>query len=192
MKKALSSKLISKIPNILSFSRILTAPAIVVLLNLQKIHIAYGLFLISALSDFLDGHIARKLNAVNSWGWFIDSSADFILIGVLLGHFCSIGYVSVFLVLLIITSFITFVITGVFNKYPYDTYGKYIGVFCYICIGIMMAFPVLIVGQICDWGLKIYLMYSLFNKVRGWIQMPKGKFGSVTKKQANNSCIEGV
>ncbi len=73
---------ILNIPNILSFVRVLLVPAFVAtLLFMRNIEIwgfvvpaiVYGL---TALTDMLDGKIARKYNMVTDFGKFIDPLAD--------------------------------------------------------------------------------------------------------------------
>lgn len=173
----------SIVPNALSMSRILFVLPILVLLKQEKTHFALCLFLISAISDYLDGYCARKLKLENSWGWLIDSGADFILLISLFGYYCSIGYVSIILLILIISSFLSFMCSGFLKTYPYDSFGKYIGLFCYVFIGIMMTFPIPLVIQICDWLLGMILVLSLLDKFRGWIQISDGSSGSVPMRR---------
>lgn len=76
------------VPNILSIIRVLLVPAFVVsLLMMREIKI-WGLvvptlvFIVTALTDMLDGKIARKYNLVTDFGKFIDPLADkFMVIG---------------------------------------------------------------------------------------------------------------
>ena len=76
------------IPNTLSLIRVLLGPAFVLSLLLMREIEIWGLvvpsfiFLITALTDMLDGKIARKYNLITDFGKFIDPLADkFLVIG---------------------------------------------------------------------------------------------------------------
>lgn len=70
------------VPNVLSCFRILLVPILVVVLltELQgKEFLALGVFLLAALTDFLDGFIARRWGSVTQLGKLLDPAADKIL-----------------------------------------------------------------------------------------------------------------
>ena len=76
------------IPNTLSLVRVLLVPAFVLSLLLMRGIEIWGLvvpsliFLITAITDILDGKIARKYNLITDFGKFIDPLADkFLVIG---------------------------------------------------------------------------------------------------------------
>ncbi len=105
------------VPNTLSFVRVLLVPAFVLSLLLMKDIEIWGLivpaiiFAITALTDMLDGQIARRCNLVTDFGKFIDPLADkFMVIGsqiailvhMLLKGEYTLALVFVWLVLLIL------------------------------------------------------------------------------------------
>ncbi len=71
------------LPNKLSIIRMLCIPVIVALMMIQDRTcqwIALVVFLLASLTDYLDGHIARKYNLVTDFGRFIDPIADKLLV----------------------------------------------------------------------------------------------------------------
>lgn len=68
------------IPNLISFSRLLLLPVYTILFcsgeTFRQRSIACILLVISCLSDFLDGYLARKLNCVTVLGKILDPIAD--------------------------------------------------------------------------------------------------------------------
>ena len=67
--------------NILTFSRILLAPIILLLLMTSDGYaLALLLFFIAGITDYFDGYLARKYNAVSEIGEILDPIADKILI----------------------------------------------------------------------------------------------------------------
>ena len=74
-------------PNLLSFSRIVAAPIIYLLIvsgGRYGFLAAAVLFVIASLTDTLDGQIARRGKLVSPFGIYLDTTADKILIAVLL------------------------------------------------------------------------------------------------------------
>lgn len=73
------------IPNILSIFRILLIPVIVWLyFGVKNYYAALGVIALSALTDILDGKIARKFNMVSDFGKIIDPIADKMTLGILI------------------------------------------------------------------------------------------------------------
>jgi CDP-diacylglycerol--glycerol-3-phosphate 3-phosphatidyltransferase len=70
---------IKTVPNILTLIRILLLPFIVVLIVKGRFTFALFLFVISAITDFLDGYIARKFKSITSLGMLLDPVADKLL-----------------------------------------------------------------------------------------------------------------
>jgi CDP-diacylglycerol---glycerol-3-phosphate 3-phosphatidyltransferase len=75
------------IPNQLTILRIVLIPVFVLVFylpfNLNNIF-ACGIFILAAVTDVLDGYLARKLNQTSSLGAFLDPVADKLMIAVAL------------------------------------------------------------------------------------------------------------
>ena len=75
------------LPNILTLTRIALIPLIVVLVLINGAParwIAVGLFALAAITDYLDGYFARKLDIISPLGRMLDPVADKLLVGALL------------------------------------------------------------------------------------------------------------
>jgi CDP-diacylglycerol--glycerol-3-phosphate 3-phosphatidyltransferase len=71
------------LPNWITFSRLLGIPFILYGLHNptpQGRWICLGIFLVAALTDWLDGYLARKLNQISDLGKFLDPLVDKLLI----------------------------------------------------------------------------------------------------------------
>lgn len=73
-----------RIPDIITFTRLALLPLIAAGIYLQRFDIALGLYVLAALSDWLDGFVARKLNQKTAFGAMIDQITDKVFILVLL------------------------------------------------------------------------------------------------------------
>ncbi|MFC1854667.1 phosphatidylglycerophosphatase A [Candidatus Dependentiae bacterium] len=90
------------IPNIFSLSRILLTPVVVLLLHFKYNVLALVAFSLAALTDFFDGHYARRFDAGSAWGIFLDPLADKILVHGLFLYLCFVGLISWIPVLLVL------------------------------------------------------------------------------------------
>jgi cardiolipin synthase (CMP-forming) len=79
------------IPNALSMARILVAPLVAWLIytgmvagDVQSLQWAFGLFVVSALTDWFDGYLARVLDAKSELGGKLDLWGDKLLVGLTL------------------------------------------------------------------------------------------------------------
>lgn len=67
---------IATIPNFLTVLRILASPLIYFFIKHNSYNLAFFLFLISGITDWLDGFIARKFSMESTVGRYIDPIAD--------------------------------------------------------------------------------------------------------------------
>ena len=74
------------IPTLFTFFRILLIPVFVVVFYIPTDghNIACGIFIIAAITDWLDGYLARMLHQTSSLGQFLDPVADKLLVVVAL------------------------------------------------------------------------------------------------------------
>ena len=89
------------IPNLLSLVRIILAYPILLYFYIEEYLISLGLFLIAALTDALDGFLARTFNWRTDLGKVLDPIADKILL---------IGMVSIFWINEYIPSYVFFIL----------------------------------------------------------------------------------
>ena len=71
------------LPNILTFFRIISAPILVVILmstEFKMVLTGLAIFIISSLTDFLDGYLARSFNQSSKLGKILDPIADKLLV----------------------------------------------------------------------------------------------------------------
>jgi CDP-diacylglycerol--glycerol-3-phosphate 3-phosphatidyltransferase len=93
------------LPNVLTLLRILAVPVIVVALLGETPNgdaLAAGVFALAALSDGLDGYIARRRQDVTTFGKLMDPLADKLLIIAALVSLVSLGRLAAWVAMVII------------------------------------------------------------------------------------------
>ncbi len=92
-------------PNVLSISRILLVPVLVVVLLTKgegRELIGLGIFLLAAVTDFLDGYLARRRQQVTPLGQLLDPAADKILMSAALIALVELGLAPAWMVVVIV------------------------------------------------------------------------------------------
>jgi CDP-diacylglycerol--glycerol-3-phosphate 3-phosphatidyltransferase len=95
------------IPTLFTWTRIVAIPLIVAIFYLplemkNKNLIATSMFVVFALTDWLDGFLARKMNQTSAFGAFLDPVADKFLVCACLLILLHLGRTDVFVALIII------------------------------------------------------------------------------------------
>lgn len=162
------------LPNKLTVFRVILIPFFVVLLlfdiTAYDEWIALAIFIIASLTDFLDGHIARKYNLVTNFGKFMDPLADKLLVCSALICLVELSRIPAWIVILIIAR--EFIISG-FRLIASDNgvviaasyWGKFKTTFQIVMICLMIANlePLYLVTQVVMWAALLLTVVSLVD-----------------------------
>jgi cardiolipin synthase len=130
------------IPNILSVSRIILLPIVLLLLFKRQNAAAVAVMLVSWSTDALDGYLARKLNQVSNLGRVLDHLVDKVWVGSVLVTLVFIRNLPLFLAAaVILRDLLILAGSGVIMKYrglfvQSDVVGKITG----FAFALMMVF----------------------------------------------------
>ncbi len=95
------------IPNLLTWARILLIPLVVgvyylPLTSVEQNFVATAAFLVAAITDWVDGWLARKLNQTSAFGAFLDPVADKLMVAAALVVLVRLDRADVMLAFIII------------------------------------------------------------------------------------------
>ena len=89
------------VPNLLTIARLISAPIIALMLLLSdEARIAFAaliLFILAALTDWLDGYLARRWQIISGFGRMLDPIADKLMVVTLLLAFMGTSLASIWL-----------------------------------------------------------------------------------------------
>lgn len=93
--------------NQITLARIILVPVFLIfLLNINTTWASFvcvAIFLVAAITDFLDGYVARKYNQVTNFGKFIDPLADKLLVTAALIGLVELRHLSAWMAIIIIS-----------------------------------------------------------------------------------------
>lgn len=162
------------LPNKLTIFRVILIPFFVLFLLVDITAydkwIALAIFIIASVTDFLDGHIARKYHLVTNFGKFMDPLADKLLVCSALICLVELERIPSWIVIVIIAR--EFIISG-FRLVASDNgvviaasyWGKFKTTFQIIMICLMIAdlAPLALVTQIVMWIALALTVISLVD-----------------------------
>jgi len=93
------------LPNLLTMLRIISIPAVLLYIDNEsalRSFVACLLFVLAALTDFLDGYLARRQRQVSLLGQFLDPLADKILVMATLVWMVPLGRIDGWIVILLL------------------------------------------------------------------------------------------
>lgn len=82
------------IPTLLTLARLIVLPLLIWLILANHVWAALGLYILGAITDFLDGYLARKLGQVTPFGTFLDPIADKIYVCAMFIALVSTGQIA--------------------------------------------------------------------------------------------------
>ena len=107
-------------PNQITFFRLVMVPVLIAFLILEDYRIALPLFIVLALTDVLDGSLARLRDQITAWGKIWDPIADKLLIGSVV--VVLLLRVNIILTILLLIFEAMFIIGGAFNLAARNTH----------------------------------------------------------------------
>ena len=190
-----NSNQIITIPNILSFFRLALIPFIVwVYCWVQDYYIALGLIALSALTDIVDGFIARKFNMVSEFGKILDPIADKFTQGAVI--ICLITRYRLMIVMVIVFAVkeLIMVLMGMYTIRHYGEinsakwYGKLNTVILYATMMALVIFPN--IGELTANILIIVCMVSLVLSLLLYVNFYTGIWRDKKEKAAESGEAE--
>jgi cardiolipin synthase len=169
-----------QLPNILTLSRMALLPLLIWLLYVPQIWAmwaALGLYAFSAITDFLDGYLARKMNIVSPFGPFLDPIADKVFVAVILIALVDIGRLDGLWTIPVIIIFMReFLVSGMREflgpkniKLPVTQLAKWKTTFQMVSLGILIYGGDALVGG--QWTLAIA---AILTVITGWSYLRVG------------------
>lgn len=168
------------LPNILTIARILLLPFMMMCFFMEPVYgavaswICLGLYVIAAVTDFLDGWVARKFNQVSPFGTFLDPISDKIFVGCLLVLLVGFGRLEgVWMIPVMLILFREFLISGLREflgpqnvKLPVTNLAKWKTTLQMLSLGFLVIAPALpytlVIGQ---WSLAAAAALTI---ITGW------------------------
>ncbi|WP_349898233.1 CDP-alcohol phosphatidyltransferase family protein [Parafrigoribacterium soli] len=141
------SSRIFTIPNVLSLIRLALVPVFLVLIILGYDALALLTLIVSSITDYLDGVLARRLNQITRLGQLLDPAADRLFIFATLLGLAIRGIIPWWLVVIIVGRDVMLLALGVvmanfgYGPLPVHHLGK-VATFC-----LFYALPILMIGQ---------------------------------------------
>jgi len=176
--------MIFSLPNLLTLSRIVIVPVLVVLMwddgRIRAI-LAFTLFTITGMTDYLDGYLARSQGRVSKLGMFLDPVADKIMVaavivmlvfkGTLVGYHVLAGIVI--LLREIIVSGLREFLAGIRVSVPVSQLAKWKTAAQMIALGALIlhgagfaSLPALEVGLVTLWCAAILTLITGYDYLR--------------------------
>jgi CDP-diacylglycerol--glycerol-3-phosphate 3-phosphatidyltransferase len=153
------------IPAAIGSWRIAVLPFFYYVYNTGNTTLCLILFASSAITDLLDGYVARKLRVTSRFGAYYDAVTDFALVIGIFTFFATKGFYPIWFLLLITASFIIFLASSLCAKKLYDPIGRYVGSALYIGIVLTLIFPTQATFSFVQYAFIVFFLISLVSRI---------------------------
>ena len=141
--------------------------------NSWQLWVSLAIFIVASLTDYIDGHIARKYNQVSDFGKFLDPLADKLLVIAAMTMFCEWGIFPAWALMMVLTR--EFAVTGLRlvavgkgTVMAGGKSGKFKTASTMIGLCIMMAFPQFVILNLAI--IAVIVITTLYSGVEYFIQ----------------------
>ncbi len=91
------------IPNLVTLARILLVPVVVWSIVSDQMRLAFALFLAAAISDAVDGFLAKRFGMITELGAYLDPAADKVMIVSIYAALGVTGVIPLWIVILVVS-----------------------------------------------------------------------------------------
>ncbi|MCH8182873.1 MAG: CDP-alcohol phosphatidyltransferase family protein [Proteobacteria bacterium] len=152
-------------PNVITLGRLLLVPITIWLILVHEVAAAFWVFAAAALSDGIDGFIAKRFDQVSDLGRFLDPLADKVLLVSVFIALGQQGYLPSWLVILVVSRDILIVGAFLFSftaGFPFSRTPSFLGKTT--TTGQLVLAGVVLAGAGLDWqigGVELVLTYGV-------------------------------
>lgn len=190
--------MITSLPNLLTLSRILAIPALVGSFYLDyplSNWVGLTIFAMAAITDFLDGHLARSLNEESFLGRFLDPIADKLLIAATLMMLVFVGRIDDWGILPAIVIMCREILVSGLREFlaeirisvPVSQLAKWKTFVQILAIGFLIAgeagwdaLPVVGIGTLGLWLAALLTLYTGYDYLRAGLRYMTGDAATMT------------
>lgn len=168
------------VPNLLTLSRIVAVPILVLLLwapGRFESGLAFALYVMIGITDYLDGYLARKLKTVSRLGAFLDPIADKIMVAAVLLMLVAIDAIDGLHIIAALAILLREILVSGLREYlagsqvsvPVSQLAKWKTTFQMIALGaLILAGAVPAAGWIVTLGLVSLWLAAALTVITGW------------------------
>lgn len=155
----------SRIPSVVTILRFLSASLFFYTFTNGQLSISSFIILFAALTDILDGYLARKMDVTSNLGAYLDVTADFVLVFVSFLAMAIMAWYPYWVLGLIGLIFFLFIATSSSEKPLYDPVGKYLGSYLMGMVILSLWFPQTYFKQILIFILVLLVIISIISRL---------------------------